>query len=149
MKKESVEFSVGLFVLVCFACIGFMTVRLGKVDFFNKDEYTLKAKFRNATGLQKGANVEIAGIVIGKVSAVELDIKDQIALATLQINKKYELDEEIIASIKTSGLIGDKYIKISPGAGEEILSDGDFIAETESSVDIEDLISKYVFGGVK
>lgn len=148
MKKYSLEFSVGVFVLIGLACLGYMTVKLGKMEVFDNNGYTVKAKFASITGLKVGASVEISGVSVGKVTAIDLD-KDYYAQVNLQLDKNVKLGDDSIASVKTSGLIGDKYISLSRGASLTLLADGDELTETESAVDIEALISKYVFGGVK
>ena len=148
MKKYSLEFSVGIFVLIGLVCLGYLTVKLGKMEVFANDGYTVKARFASITGLKVGASVEIAGVPVGKVTNIVLD-DDYFAEVFLQLNKSVKLSDDCIASIKTSGLIGDKYVSVSGGGSETLLADGDQISETESAVDIEALISKYVFGGVK
>ncbi|MDR0826856.1 MAG: outer membrane lipid asymmetry maintenance protein MlaD [Desulfovibrio sp.] len=148
MQKYSREFSVGLFMILGLACLAYMTVKLGKMEVFGDDGYVLSARFNSVTGLKTGAAVEIAGVRVGKVTGVSLN-KDFSAKVGLLINKGIDLSDDSIASVKTSGLIGDKFISLSPGSSEKILAAGDELWETESSVDIEALISKYVFGGVK
>jgi phospholipid/cholesterol/gamma-HCH transport system substrate-binding protein len=148
MKKYSLEFSVGVFVLIGCICLAYLTVKLGKLEVLDSDGYAVTARFSSITGLKAGARVEIAGVPIGKVTGVALN-RDYAARVNLLINKGIELSEDCIASVKTSGLIGDKYVSISPGGSDSMLADGDEITETESAVDIEALISKYVFGGVK
>ena len=147
MKRTSVELVVGIFVLVSIGCIGYLTIKLGKMEWLGTDYYQVNALFQNVSGLKPGAQVEIAGVQIGQVDAITLDKERQVALVNLKIQKEIELTDDVIASVKTSGLIGDKYIKLSPGGSDVLLKAGDRIIETESAVDIEDLISKYVFGG--
>ncbi len=139
---------VGVFVLIGIICVGYMAVKLGQMEFIGSDFYTLNARFLSVTGLKSGARVEIAGVEVGRVDDVSLDKVRQIALVRLKIRKDVTLTEDVIASVKTSGLIGDKYIKLSPGGSDIELKPGDMITETESALDIEELISKYVFGGV-
>lgn len=148
MKKYSLEFSVGLFVLIGVLCLGYMTVKLGKMELFGNNGYTLIARFASITGLKTGASVEIAGVQVGKVTGITLDNKYE-AKVSLQLNKEVKLSDDSIAAVKTSGLIGDKYISISLGGSSDYLAEGGEIVETQSAVDIEALISKYVFGGVE
>jgi phospholipid/cholesterol/gamma-HCH transport system substrate-binding protein len=148
MKKSSIELGVGIFVLIGFVCVGYLTIRLGKMEFFKDEYYFLKARFQSVTGLKPGANIEIAGVKVGLVDSISLDPKEQVALVQLKIRKDVVLTDDVIASVKTSGLIGDKYIKLSPGGSDEILEPGDTINDTESALDIEELISKYAFGKV-
>lgn len=148
MKKYSLEFSVGIFVLIGLACLGYLTVKLGKMEVFANDGYTVKAKFASITGLKVGASVEIAGVPVGKVTHIRLN-DDYYAQVNMQLDNSVKLSDDSIASIKTSGIIGDKYISISRGGSSTVLTNGDDLTETESAVDLEALISKYVFGGVK
>jgi phospholipid/cholesterol/gamma-HCH transport system substrate-binding protein len=148
MKKSSVETVVGIFVLIGILCIGYLTIQLGELDFIGGDEYRIHARFQSVSGLKAGASVEMSGVQIGQVERISLDPERLMASVELKIDKGVELTDDVIASVKTSGLIGDKFISISPGGSEVVLQEGDMILETESSVDLEGLISKYVFGGV-
>lgn len=148
MKKTSIEVAVGLFVFIGILCVGYLTVKLGKMEILGKDYYSLQAQFESVAGLKKGARVEMAGVPIGEVEAIALDTESLVARVQLKIQGDVTITEDAIASVKTSGLIGDKYIKLSPGGSDLVLKAGDTIFETESSVDLEELISKYVFGGV-
>ncbi len=148
MKKYSLEFAVGIFVLIGLMCLGYLTVKLGKMEVFGTDGYTVTARFTSVAGLRAGASVEIGGVAVGKVTGISL-AKNYAADVTMLINNGVELSDDSIASIKTSGLIGDKYISISVGGSPDMLAHGGEITETESAVDIEALISKYVFGGVE
>ena len=147
MKKTSLEMAVGLFVFIGILCVGYLTVKLGKMELLGKDYYFLQAQFESVTGLKVGANVEMAGVPIGKVETIALDPERQTAKVRLKIQGDVAVTDDTIASVKTAGLIGDKYIKLSPGGSDVILKSGDTLIETESAVDIEELISKYVFGG--
>ena len=148
MKRSSVEILVGVFVLIGILCVGYLTIRLGNMQWIGDNHYTLNARFQSVSGLKKGASVEMAGVPIGQVDSISLDQERQVAAVELKIQKSILLTDDVIASIKTSGLIGDKYIMMSPGGSDQILKSGDLIIETESAVDLEDLISKYVFGGM-
>jgi phospholipid/cholesterol/gamma-HCH transport system substrate-binding protein len=148
MKKASIETAVGLFVLIGILCVGYLTVKLGKMEILGKDYYSVNAQFDSVTGLKVGANVEMAGVPIGKVEAIALDPERQVARVRLKIQQSVVLTDDTIASVKTAGMIGDKYIKLSPGGSDLILKAGDTIIETESALDLEELISKYVFGGL-
>lgn len=148
MKKYSLEFSVGIFVLIGLACLGYLTVKLGKMEIFDPQGYTVTARFNSVAGLRTGASVEIGGVPVGKVTGITL-AKNYAPSVTLLINNDVGLSDDSIASIKTSGLIGDKYVSISIGGSPDMLAHGGEITETESAIDIEALISKYVFGGVE
>jgi phospholipid/cholesterol/gamma-HCH transport system substrate-binding protein len=149
MKKYTMETTVGIFVLAGLLCVAYLTVKLGKLEVIGGDTYPVTARFKDVTGLKNGAYVEMAGVRIGRVAGISLDPKDNMALVALDIQKGVHLTDDTIASIKTSGLIGDKFVKISPGGSDDILKPGGLIVETEPAVDLGDLIGKYVFGGVK
>ena len=148
MKKYSLETIVGIFVVIGLLCIGYMTIKLGKIRMFGGDYYTLYARFSSVSGLRVDSPVEIDGIEVGRVEQLNIDQDKQMAVVKLRIEKGINVYEDATASIKTSGLIGDKLIKIDPGGGD-ILKPGGTITETNSPIDVEDLISKYVFGDLK
>ena len=148
MKKGSVELGDGIFVLIGLICVGYLTIQLGKMKLLGDDHYFLNARFLSVTGLKAGAQVEIAGVKVGQVDSISLNPTDNTAKVRLKIEKTIVLTDDVIASVKTSGLIGDKYIKLSPGGSDEILEPEDTITETESALDIEELISKYAFGDI-
>ncbi len=149
MKKTSLELGVGIFVLIGILCVGYLTVRLGKMELLGDEHYYLKARFLSVAGLKKGGQVVIAGVKVGQVDEISLDPEEQVAIVRMKILKEVVLTDDVIASVKTSGLIGDKYIKLSPGGSDEILKNDDLITETESSLDIEELVSKYAFGDLE
>lgn len=146
--KASVETAVGIFVLIGILSVAYLTVKLGKLELLADNYYVLDARFQSVSGLKKGAQIEIAGVPVGKVDAITFDHERQVALVKLKIEHGVVLTDDVIASIKTAGLIGDKYIKLSPGGSDTVLKAGDTIIETESALDIEELISKYAFGKV-
>jgi len=148
MNRSLVEIAVGIFVLIGIICVGYLTIRLGKMEWFGADYYSVSAQFQSISGLNTGASVEVAGVQIGKVDSISLDKEEMVAVVNMKIQNGVVLTDDVIASIKTAGLIGDKYINLTPGGSGEILNSGDTIIETESAIDLEELISKYVFGGV-
>ncbi|WP_084067023.1 outer membrane lipid asymmetry maintenance protein MlaD [Desulfocicer vacuolatum] len=144
-KKKWVEFYVGLFVIVGVLCSGYLLISLGDLDIGGNKTYRINAYFSNVAGLKNGATVEMAGVEIGRVISVNLDTKKLLARVIMGIHKEVVLAEDAIASVKTSGIIGDKYISLSPGGSDMILEDGDILFNTESAIDIESLVSKYIF----
>lgn len=148
MKETSMETAVGIFVIIGILCVGYLTVKLGKMEWIGDNHYPLYARFESISGLNTGAYVEMAGVRIGKVDSISLDQETKTALVKLKIQKGVALSDDVIASVATAGLIGDKYLNLTPGGSEEVLKAGDMITETESAVNLEALISKYVFGGV-
>ncbi len=139
---------VGVFVVIGLVCVTYLTIKLGRMEVLGDNGYTVTARFSSVAGLRTGASVEIAGVSIGRVSAIRLDTKDYTAHVDLRINEGVPLSEDVMASVKTSGLIGDKYIAITPGGSEELLAPGSLITDTEPALDLEALIGKVVFEGV-
>jgi phospholipid/cholesterol/gamma-HCH transport system substrate-binding protein len=143
MNRITIETAVGIFIIVGLLCMAYLSVKLGDVNIFGTKQYVIKARFNNIAGLREGSGVEIAGVNVGKVSKINLD--NYQAIVELLINPNVKLQEDSIASIRTQGIIGDKYVKISPGGAEEYIRPNGMLSETESTVDIEELISKYIF----
>jgi len=139
----------GIFVVIGLVCIGYMTVKLGKVKLLGDDAYVLYAKFTSVSGLRVGNPVEMFGLEIGRVEGLEMDQKDQAAVVALKIKKSVKVYDDAIASIKTAGLIGDRYVSIDPGGSGKMLVSGGAIRDTEPPLDIGELIGKYAFGSVK
>lgn len=144
------ETAVGIFVLLGLLCVAYLTIKLGRMELFSDKGFELSARFASVSGLHVGADVELAGVPVGRVSAISLDPDPTraAALVRLRLNTALKLSDDTIASVKTSGLIGDKYINLAPGGSERMLRSGDTIEETQPSVDLESLLSKYAFGGV-
>jgi len=149
MKKYSIETVVGIFVVVGLLCVAYMTVKLGKVSLFKDDYYSLYARFGSASGLRVGNAVEMGGIEVGRVERLNIDQEKQMAVVELKIRKGIRVYDDASASIKTAGLIGDKFVKVEPGGSGDLLKAGGMISETASPIDIEELISKYAFGDIK
>jgi len=149
MKKYNMEIIVGIFVVFGLICIGYMTVKLGKLNLFGDDSYPLVAKFTTVTGLRKGNPVNVLGIDVGRVESITMDQENQQAVVEMRIRKDIKIYDDAIASIKTEGLIGDKYLSIDPGGGGDILKPHGVITDTQAPINIEELISKYAFGEVK
>jgi phospholipid/cholesterol/gamma-HCH transport system substrate-binding protein len=149
MKKYAMETIVGIFIVFGLLCIGYMTVKLGHVSFLGDDSYSLIAKFTSVTGLRVGNPVDVLGIAVGKVEQITMDQKNQKAIVEIRIKKDIKIYDDAIASIKTEGLIGDRYVSIDPGGAGSPLGHLGTITETQAPVDITELIGKYAFGEVK
>ncbi len=145
MNRLNVELAVGVFMIAGFLCFAYISIKLGDVKLFEEDTYALQARFGSISGLKKGADIEIAGVKVGKVTDIALDGSRYEALVKLSLNSRYKLQQDSIASVRTAGVIGDKFISIAPGGSEEYLRAGDSIRDTESSISLEELISKYIF----
>ena len=146
MGRSRVEVGVGLFVILGALALGYLSVKLGRVELLGRGGYTVSANFPSVGGLKSGSSVEIAGVEIGRVEKIRL-VNDE-AEVVLWINDSIKLPDDSIASIKTKGLIGEKYIRISPGGSERIIGPNGRIRETEAPVDLEELLAKYIFGKV-
>lgn len=148
MKRYAMETSVGVFVVMGIICVGYMAVNLGNVSIFSDDTYRLSARFTSVSGLRKGSPVEVHGIQAGIVEDLTFDPESDMAVVVVKIQKHVTIYDDGSAAIKTSGLIGDKYVNIEPGGSGEPLKPDGWITETTAPVDIEDLIGKYAFGDV-
>ena len=146
MERTRVNITVGLFVVLGVLALGYLSVKLGRVSFLGGGGYVVFAEFPSVGGLKPGSTVEIAGVEVGRVESIGL--KNYEALVTLRINSGVKLQEDSIASIKTKGLIGERYLRLSPGGSDKIIGPGGRIREVEAPVDFEELLSKYIFGKV-
>ncbi|MFN0076536.1 MAG: outer membrane lipid asymmetry maintenance protein MlaD [Prosthecobacter sp.] len=149
MKQTKLELFVGAFVLMGIAAVAYLTVKLGSGSLIGGDTYVIEARFANAGGLNAGSSVLVAGVPVGRVEGIRVDDTDYSAMVTLRVLAGLKLPTDTMASIKTTGLIGDKYVALAPGADETYLETGARITMTESSVDLESLIGKMAFGSVE
>ena len=145
IKKET---AVGLFVLAGLVAVVYMSVKLGNVQVFSDKFYQINADFSNVSGLKVNAPVQMFGVEIGYVSAITINQEKGVAHVELKVDKEVKLTDDAIASVKTSGLIGDKFIKLEPGGLGEPVKPGDTLFDTQPAIDLEDLISKFAFGKV-
>ena len=141
-----VNIGVGLFLVLGILALGYLSIQLGRVTFLGAGGYPVMVEFPSVGGLKAGSSVEIAGVEIGRVESIGL--ADYQARVVLRVNRDIQLQEDSIASIKTKGLIGEKYVRISPGGSDKIIPPNGRIREVEAPVDFEELLSKYIFGGV-
>ena len=148
MKQTRLEYLVGLFVLLGIAAVVYLTIKLGSGSGVGGDTYVVEARFTNAGGLHNGSSVLVAGVTVGRVEAVRMDPADYSAIAEMRLTTALRLPTDSMASIKTTGLIGDKYVSLSPGADDTYLDPGARITMTESAVDLESLVGKMAFGTV-
>lgn len=147
MKKFDAEIAVGIFVFFGILCLGYISVRLGKIDLIGSHYYPVNAIFSSVKGLKKNTEVEISGVEVGKVADIKLVNYE--AVVTLQIRDDIKLQDDAIASIRTKGLLGEKYVEIMPGGSDILIKPGDTLHETEPPIDLEKLIGNFVFGKVK
>jgi phospholipid/cholesterol/gamma-HCH transport system substrate-binding protein len=146
MERTKVNVAVGLFLVLGILALGYLSIKLGRVSLLGGTGYLVTADFPSVGGLKAGSGVEIAGVQVGRVESIGL--ADYQARVVLRLDSHVELQDDSIASIKTKGLIGEKYIRISPGGSDKIIPPNGRIREVEAPVDLEELISKYIFGKV-
>lgn len=144
MNQSRTDILVGIFVLAGLVCLGYLAIRLGKLELFGTQGYVVFGDFVSVAGLKLGDPVEIAGVKIGKVERIGL--ADDRARLTMRVNDEVKLQDDVIASVRARGLIGDKFVLLTPGASDKIIPPGGMIRETESPPDIPDLIGKIVGG---
>lgn len=146
-KRLKIELGVGVFLLIGLLGICYIAIRLGDISMLGGDQYQLVARFTSASGLRTGAYVEAAGVRVGYIDSIKFDPEDYVAIVTMNIDSSVSVPKDAIASIRTAGIIGDKFIKITPGGSPDYLEPGMEILETEPSINLEELISKYIFEG--
>jgi phospholipid/cholesterol/gamma-HCH transport system substrate-binding protein len=146
MTRVNIEVIVGIFVLLGLLALGYLAIKLGKMEVIGGSGYTVHAKFPTIGGLRTGSPVEIAGVEVGRVDRISLENFQ--AHIALRLNDDIKLPEDSIASVRTKGLIGEQYVRISPGGSEQMIPDRGEIVETEPPVDIMDLIAQYAFGKI-
>lgn len=146
MKRFDVELAVGLFMIAGIICLGYLSIKLGRMEVLGSKGYEVYAFFSNSGGLKTGSSVVIAGVDVGRVKDITLE--NYQARVVLDLQQGVIIQEDAIASIKTKGLIGEKYIEITPGGSEKNIPPGGRIRDTQPAVDLEELISNFVFGKV-
>ena len=146
MNRFNLELSVGVFVILGLLAMAYISIRLGQLPWGGGASYNVTATFSTTGGLQRGAEVEIAGVRVGRVENIALE--DYEAVVTLSIDSSIELQEDTIASIKTRGLIGEKYIRITPGGSDRLIAAGGRIREVETPLDFEDAIGQFIQGKI-
>lgn len=148
MNSRRLEFAVGLFVLLGLAAVAYLAIRIGGGRFMGPSSYELSARFTNAGGVKVGSSVRIAGVAVGDVTRVTLKPDDMVALVSFQVPVTLQLGDDTVAAIKSSGLIGEKFIALKPGGSGTMLKPAAIIIDTEASVDLEDIIARFAFGSV-
>lgn len=146
MGNSRMEITVGVFLVMGFLALGWLAMQLGEVSWLTgAKSYTLNAEFNNISGVKLGADIQISGVTVGKVRQLRLN-EDNLAMVAMQIDKGVNVPVDSIASVKSQGIIGDKFIQITLGGDETAYQPGETIVDTESAVDLESLISKFAFG---
>lgn len=148
-QRRSYQVGTGLFILLGFAALAYLATQTTSVANFRQgDSYTLKARFTNIGQLKLRAPVKIAGVRIGSVETIDLDATKLDATVMISVDKRFnELPDDSAAAIFTSGLLGDQYVSIQPGGSPEVMKEGDEFVLTQSSIQLEDLIGKFLVTG--
>lgn len=146
MKKNSLDYWVGLFVVLGFAALLFLALKAGNMSSFSfQDTYVVTAQFDNIGGLKPRAPVKSAGVVVGRVAAINFDDKQYLATVTLNLDKRYQFPKDTSAKILTSGLLGEQYIGLEAGGDDKMLAQGSKITMTQSAVVLENLIGQFLY----
>lgn len=147
MNRTTLDLWVGIFVAMGLGAIVFLSLKVGNLATFKSEAgYHLEARFDNIGGLKVRAPVKSAGVVVGRVEQIRLDPKTYEAIATLRIEPTFQFTKDTIASILTSGLLGEQYVGLEVGGDTVMLKDGDRVAKTQSAVVLEKLVSQFMFG---
>lgn len=142
---RTTQLIVGIFAILGIIALAILSLSLGKLTLLPRPGYTLYASFDNISGLKTGDQVQLAGVQVGKI--VQIELKDLRARVAMRVDDGVPIDKDAIASIKTSGIIGDKYVSIALGPSDRILKDGDTIRQTESAFVLEDAIGQLINNG--
>ncbi|MBC3936424.1 outer membrane lipid asymmetry maintenance protein MlaD [Undibacterium rugosum] len=146
MQKKSLDFWVGLFVVLGAAALLFLALKAGNMSALSLEKtYDVVTRFDNIGGLKPRAAVKSAGVVVGRVSDIRFDDKTFQATVTLQLQSRYQFPKDSSAKILTAGLLGEQYIGLEPGGDAQNLAAGDRIKMTQSAVVLENLISQFLF----
>lgn len=144
-----VEVTVGSFMIIGFLALVYLALNLGEIGWLDRGRtYTVNAEFDNVSGVKRGASVQVAGVIVGEVSNIMLN-EDNLAELSLRIDKSLQIPTDSIVSVKSHGIIGDKYIQITLGGSLDYFSEDEVIIDTESAIDIESLISRFAFGSAQ
>ena len=146
MERTTIDLWFGAFVAAGFAALLVLALKVGNLGAERaKDTYRVEARFDNIGGLKVRAPVKAAGVVVGRIESIRLDTKTYEAVVTMRINQDVAFSKDTIASINTSGLLGEVYVGLDAGGDTAVLMNGDRIAKTQSAVVIEKLIGQFLF----
>ena len=147
MQRSSLDLIVGFFVLAGIAALAFLAIKVANLGsaFSSSGTYQVHATFDNIGGLKVRAPVKSAGVLVGRVEAISLDVKTFEAVVNMRIDTRYEFPKDTFASVLTSGILGEQYIGLDAGGDDAKLKDGDKVVKTQSAVVLEKLISQFLF----
>jgi phospholipid/cholesterol/gamma-HCH transport system substrate-binding protein len=141
-----VEFVTGIFLLLGLVALGYLSIHLARMEVGGQGGYTIVARFSSVEGLKPGAVVEIGGVEVGRVK--DIDLRNYRAWVSLSIRESLKIPEDTIVSIRTKGLLGERYVRLSPGGSEAMVPPGGELFETEAPINLEELIANFVFGKI-
>ena len=147
MRRITIDFTVGLFVLIGICCLGFLALKVATNTAFGANSnktYTVYASFNNIGSLKISAPVKVSGFVVGRVVNINLNQKTYQAVVTMQLEDNYKFSTDTSAQILTTGLLGEQYVSLQSGADSNYLTNGSSISITSSAMVLEDLISKFM-----
>jgi phospholipid/cholesterol/gamma-HCH transport system substrate-binding protein len=146
MERTTLDLWVGIFVVTGIAALVMLAMKVGNLSTYNMSEtYQVHAYFSNIGGLKPKASIKSAGVLVGRVTDIKLDMKRYEADVVMSVDKRYQFPKDTFASILTSGLLGEQYIGLVPGGDNEMLQNGEQLKQTQSAVVLEDLISKFIY----
>jgi len=146
MKRTTLDLWVGVFVVLGIGALVMLAMKVGNLGTYNVSEtYQVSAYFENIGGLKPKASIKSAGVLVGRVTSITLDVERYEAKVEMSLDQRYKFPKDTYASILTSGLLGEQYIGLMPGGDEDVLHNGEQIKKTQSAVVLEDLIGKFIF----
>ena len=147
MERSTYDLWVGVFVVAGIAALMVLALKVGNFSTYNmSDTYKVNVYFTNIGGLKPTASVRSAGVLVGRVAEITLDAERYEAKVTLTVDKRYSFPTDTIAKIQTSGLLGENFIGLLPGAEDKMLKNGDLLKQTQSAMVLEDLIGQFIYG---
>ena len=147
MERTALDLWVGAFVVAGLAALVVLAMKVGNLSTYNvSDTYELQAYFTNVGGLKPTASVRSAGVLVGRVTDIRLDVDRYEAKVTMSIDTRYKFPKDTFANIQTAGLLGENYIGLLPGGDDVMLKDGDAFRKTQSAMVLEDLIGQFIYG---
>ncbi len=147
MERTALDLWVGAFVVAGLAALVVLAMKVGNLSTYNvSDTYELQAYFTNVGGLKPTASVRSAGVLVGRVTDIRLDVDRYEAKVTMSIDTRYKFPKDTFANIQTAGLLGENYIGLLPGGDDVMLKDGEAFRKTQSAMVLEDLIGQFIYG---
>lgn len=147
MERGTYDLWVGVFVVTGIAALLVLALKVGNYSTYNmSDTYKLQVYFTNIGGLKPTASIRSAGVLVGRVAEISLDPERYEAKVTMTVDSRYKFSSDTIAKIQTSGLLGENFIGLMPGAEDKMLKNGEVIKKTQSAMVLEDLIGQFIYG---